>query len=689
MSKRWYESSWRRLLVDMHINDKDERFLSAYDSERYASMMEMAGIDTAEIYSSNALGLCFWPSKVGFPHKQLHGRDLLGDTVEACRKRGINVQIYLNVWSRAPFDAYPDWRIRYHDGSDSVARGMRFGLCCHNSPFGEYFVKYADELASRYECAGYWVDMIGFFSAFCYCKHCRARFARETGYDELPRNVDFNDPHWLAFMEARRRWLVDFATKIKASLQRYNPARSVNFQATPLCHGCGSDAGVDFGHVSDYLAGDFTGDSIQQSYICKEFSAISSTRPMEFMTPRCETLLHHTTTRSEENLTMRLYASITNQAAFTLIDAIDPVGTLDQRFYELAHRINARLTPFIPFLSSDSIPLADVAIYDVPGYEIPPDLTPYPVSDFPRHTPNPWKASIVQTLARSHALFSFATKADALSLERFPLIILSDQAALSDEECNAIRDYVRNGGRIYASARTSLFDPLMGKRTDFALADVFGVHCDASFTDKDTVTYIAPANASPLAHFSTPDYPVMLDGRQCLITADADSEVLGTLTLPFSKCTELANFSSGISNPPMIATGRPALVRHRYGRGEVIYCAGRLEVVPFELHRDIMNALLRELLPTRLIETDLPTTAEVTLFMQPSHRRLIVNILNLPADLPAVPLFSRYLTLNLPTGLMPQRILSVPDGGVTSIHDPHPRLDIPKLERFAMFSIDY
>jgi hypothetical protein len=60
-------------------------------------------------------------------------------------------------------------------------------------------------------------------------------------------------------------------------------------------------------------------------------------------------------------------------------------------------------------------------------------------------------------------------------LDRFKLLILADAAALSDAQCAAIRSYVQRGGSLLATFASSLFDERGGRRSDFGLADVFGV----------------------------------------------------------------------------------------------------------------------------------------------------------------------------------------------------------------------
>jgi hypothetical protein len=65
-------------------------------------------------------------------------------------------------------------------------------------------------------------------------------------------------------------------------------------------------------------------------------------------------------------------------------------------------------------------------------------------------------------------------------LDRFKLLILADAAALSTEQCDAIRAYVGRGGSVLATFATSLFDEIGQRRADFGLADLFGV----SFTGR-------------------------------------------------------------------------------------------------------------------------------------------------------------------------------------------------------------
>jgi len=64
---------------------------------------------------------------------------------------------------------------------------------------------------------------------------------------------------------------------------------------------------------------------------------------------------------------------------------------------------------------------------------------------------------------------------EAEHINRFKLLVLPNIAALSDAQCEQLRQYVRQGGSLVATFETSLYDEQAKPRRDFGLADLFGV----------------------------------------------------------------------------------------------------------------------------------------------------------------------------------------------------------------------
>ena len=65
---------------------------------------------------------------------------------------------------------------------------------------------------------------------------------------------------------------------------------------------------------------------------------------------------------------------------------------------------------------------------------------------------------------------------DADHIDQFKTLVLPNIAALSDDQCQQIRDYVNRGGSLVVTHETSLYDEWGQRRDDFGLADVLGVH---------------------------------------------------------------------------------------------------------------------------------------------------------------------------------------------------------------------
>ena len=68
---------------------------------------------------------------------------------------------------------------------------------------------------------------------------------------------------------------------------------------------------------------------------------------------------------------------------------------------------------------------------------------------------------------------------DAAHIGRFKLLLLPNIAALSDGQCEQLREFVRGGGSLLATYETSLYDEWGERRADFGLADLFGASFEA------------------------------------------------------------------------------------------------------------------------------------------------------------------------------------------------------------------
>jgi Hypothetical glycosyl hydrolase 6/Beta-galactosidase trimerisation domain len=62
------------------------------------------------------------------------------------------------------------------------------------------------------------------------------------------------------------------------------------------------------------------------------------------------------------------------------------------------------------------------------------------------------------------------------SLQKYSALLLPNIALLSDSQLQQLRDYVESGGSLLATFETGLYTERNQKRSDYGLADVFGIH---------------------------------------------------------------------------------------------------------------------------------------------------------------------------------------------------------------------
>ena len=129
MERPWYETSFRRNLVDMHVEDWDPRFLSRFDPETYAEDLSLAHIQAPMLYLQAHTGHCYWPTQSGHMHAAFRGReDLMRRLADACRARGMHpVGYYSLIFNSYEEDRHPEWRLRDREGLSSRQRGGGYG----------------------------------------------------------------------------------------------------------------------------------------------------------------------------------------------------------------------------------------------------------------------------------------------------------------------------------------------------------------------------------------------------------------------------------------------------------------------------------------------------------------------------------------------------------------------------------
>ena len=653
---------YRRLLVDTHVPDWDDRLLASFDASDYVSTIAAAGFQSLMQYANSHVGLCLWRTKIGQMHRNMKGRDYFGEVMEQCRRHGLHrVAYYSLVFDDWAYRTHPEWRILSPDESELDTR-ERAGALCVNSPYVEHALACIGELVANYDFESIFFDMT-FWPTICYCPHCVARYLKEQGA-EPPRIVDWKDPQWRAFQKSRERWMREFTLKVTQAVKQTRPIQ-VYMQFGTFFAPWGVAVSLEQNEASDFAAGDFYGGAAQFSIVCKAYQSLSRQRPFEFQTSRTLNLNDFETTKPFEQLALESMIPMIHSSACMLIDAIKPEGTLNRRAYEYLSQINALHDAFEPFLGGEM--MADVAIYFDKNSMYDPADGKLKASDAVKDI---WKRgphldAVVGTarfLREAHIPYGVVTNITLDQLAGYRAVILPNVIEMTARQADIFREFVRKGGALLASANSSMSAPEEGAER-FLLGDVLGVEYVGTAGTK--TTYLSTTDKE-LAGAIWPQENIGFGGSMIKARANDGAQVLATVTLPFVE-PEVGNalntrFAQIWSNPPSPRPGAdPGIVINIFGQGKAAWIAAPLESHPNAVNASVFQILLKRLLPPPYkFEAETDRAVEITLFHQKDRRRLLVGMLNLQEQLPTIPV-PVTMCVQIPEGRRPHKVSLLPE----------------------------
>lgn len=501
----------------------------------------------------------------------------------------------------------------------------------------------------------------------------------------MPRILDWTEERWVLLQKKREEWLADFASIATGTVRRLKPQASVEHQSSTYPLSWTFGVSHPLVRENDFLQGDFYGDALQGSFVRKLLSELTPNRPFGYETSFSTELRDHTGKKSEALLEAKASAAIADGAAFVFIDAIDPIGTVNVPVHDRMGRVFDRLMPCYGEIGGERV--ADIAVYYSLDSKFDMRRNGRPVAEAggeDTHTQAAMHAA--RRLIAGHLPFTVITAKDLGRLSRFGVLVLSNVHHLSSEEAEAVREFVRGGGALYASVGTSLVTSSGRRLEDFALADVFGASLlRADWSDREH--YAAPTEAGA-ADFAGWDakHPPFLRVPGFEVRAHEGAVVLATSTLPWP-APDPTRFSSIHSNPPWVATDRPELVFHAFGKGRAIYAASPIETVAGL--EDVFLRLLRRLCPTYSFEAEAPAAVELTLFRQSERRRHLLALVNFQHELPNIPVEGIKVRLRLAEGVRYVRRLP---GGETVAHQTLGEcieIAIPRIETLGLLAIEH
>lgn len=675
----WYKHNFRRHLCDMHISDWDDCFLSEFSPDEYVSNLKRARIQNAMLYFQSHTGLCYYPSKVGKMHHSFTGREnsmrLIADR---CHEEGIAVTGYYSlIYNNWAHDNHPDWRMVDKTGKSLYEQNgklnaefasntiFRYGLCCPNNPdYRRFVLDQIREMSEYFTVDGMFYDM-PFWPHICYCDSCKKRWADQTG-GELPTIEDWSDPKWLLHIEKRRQWMGEFAQVVTDETKRLFPGVSVehNFACAVLPDGKLAIA-EPVNNACDYVGGDLYGGIYRQSFTCKYYRNITKNHPFEYMFGRVEeNLSKHTLTKSKDVMLSQMFLTAAHHGATLVIDAIDPVGTMDERVYVKIGEAFEEIIPYEPYFKGDI--LEDIGIYYSLKSKFNAHNEPY--------TNHASAVNTLDTMIFNHIPTGVTGRWH--NIDNYKVLIASCLTQEDVCDFDRIVEYVRNGGNLYLS----------GGDCNDLLKTFFGAEANGRTLEK--ITYIAPEDgfAGILGDFNR-KYPLHFDGAAPVFKGFRTENILATITLPYTN-QNTVQFASIHSNPPGIPTDIPAMTMTNFGNGKVFWSALPIEQLELYSYRNALSNILKfafSFEPT--IRSDAPKDVELVTFID--GNKMYLSVVGLNEDYKARKYEDFYI--QIPSAQQPVHITLLP--GETAVDFSYQNnvinFQAENLKLFQMYKIQF
>jgi len=665
----WFDRPMRWAQLTLAENDP-----GSYDPKFWLNYFRRTHSDAACLSAGGCVA--YYPTQIPFHHRSLWqgDSDPFGDLVSGCRELGMNVVARTDPHAtyQDVYEAHPDWIAvdaagykRRHWASPEL------WVTCALGPYNfEFMTAVTREIVERYRVDGIFSNRWE-GSGTCYCEHCQMNFKRATGFD-LPRTSNPQDPARRAFILWEQDRLFELWRLWDATIRKANPNAAFIANA-----GGGALSSLDMKTIGE-LAPTLFADRQARSGVAppwengkngKEYRATLGQKPIVgiFSVGVEDRNRWKDSVQSADEIRLWVVDAIANgmrpwftKFSGTLYDGrwLKPVEDLYGWHYR-----NER------YLRNQR-PLARVAMVysQQTAWFYGGEQARAKVED---HTMGFYQALI-------EARIPFEMVHDRLlddqHTEPFRTLILPNIAALSKEQCEQLRAFVRRGGSLVATYETSLYDEWGARRADFGLADLFGLSVagPAEGPTRNSYLHIEKLPGTGESH------PI-LAGLE-----DAGRIINGTYRIPvethekgaYSPLTLIPGYPDLPMEkvfPRVPKTDIPGVMLRQIGKGRVVYFPWDIDRTFWEVLSPDHGKLLRNVVTWAtneepVVQVEGPGLVEVTVWEQ--RQSLTVHLVNLTNPMmmkgpvrEIIPIGEQTVSLGLPTGKTPAAVKLLVAGG--------------------------
>ncbi|MGD2157673.1 MAG: beta-galactosidase trimerization domain-containing protein, partial [Anaerolineales bacterium] len=576
----WWRGFYKQFAPSCQYDDWHPDVMRNLDAQAWVNMFEAAGFDCIHPDSKPHSGNAYYRTDRDHTHLGLRGKDFLGELINLCHMRGIKVVTNQSIFfDNYLFKEHPDWRIRDADGRDSKSMniaGYRLGIVCMNSPYKDEVCKQIKAYLEKYPIDGIFFDEMFIFIPVCYCNHCRKRYLEETGA-ELPDRDDRKSLAYRRYVKWRDNRLYEFLSTLVESVHSVRPDIPVTFNSPRV--GPRPYSPLRLLDFADFASGDpvpWEGSIAKAAFAISYWENATPNLPANMHIGRFQRKDTQNGMMSLENLISSFALCMAHGCSFQAARETKPNGMLYPSTFKLYKQAFDTLGPMEPYWGGEKVRC--VGVYY--SWDTKRNLIEF-------HSESPAKLHTRDAINRlandyysglrvlfnafqdGHIPVDIISRRNLNQFDQFDLICLPDTLSLRAEEVDALRDFVSQGGKLLATRYASLADEDENVRSNFALADVFGV--DYLGKTQGYETFIESNGALKRSAGIPEDFEVMV-GQQAIVRAKPGAKVLGRIVLPYTNRDYDSHQWVNIwTTPPGLAADHPAIVVNDYGKGQCCY----------------------------------------------------------------------------------------------------------------------
>jgi hypothetical protein len=285
---------------------------------------------------------------------------------------------------------------------------------------------------------------------------------------------------------------------------------------------------------------------------------------------------------------------------------------------------------------------------------------------------------------------------DAAHVDRFKLLILPNIAALSEQQCEQLRQYVSRGGSILATHETSLYDEWGVRRQNFGLSDLFAVKFNGRIEGPMQNSYLRIEDRrNPLL--------AGIEDTERIINGVHRVDVSPTEKFPNPPLTLIPSYPDlpmEMVYPRQPKTDIAQVYLREIGKSRVVYFPWDIDRTFWEVLSTDHGKLLRNAVEwaaneEKPVTVSGPGVLDVTVWRQ--KESMTVHLVNLTNPMmmkgplrEIIPLTSQKVRVRLPQGKKASKVQLLVAGGSPRVQDAgrYLILTVPSIEVHEVVAID-